>query len=180
MSEQTPLWLKRKSSLKTQSVYQRHRSRLGLSNSQTSAEIVFWKSHSNRKDFTAGRNRMYSGTLTHPNGTLPVGLVVFLFALNVFLSITASLGNILILIALHKVSSLHLPTKLLFRCLAVTDLSAGLVTQPFTAIIILSDITDINWSVFYNVVKVSAFSAFVFCGASLGASTAISLVWTDF
>jgi len=119
---------------------------------------------------------MSTSTLIHPSCTLPVGLVVFLFALNVFLSITASLGNILILVALHKVSSLHPPTKLLFRYLAITDLSVGLVTQPFTAIIILSHVTDIiNSSVLYYVVNLNAFSAFVFCGVSLGASTAISV-----
>ncbi|CAH3016943.1 unnamed protein product, partial [Porites evermanni] len=42
--------------------------------------------------------------------------------LNILLSITASLGNTLILIALRKVISLHSPTKLLFQCLAITDL----------------------------------------------------------
>jgi outer membrane biogenesis lipoprotein LolB len=34
---------------------------------------------------------------------LPPGLYIFLAALNIFLSITASLSNALILIALHKV-----------------------------------------------------------------------------
>ena len=122
----------------------------------------------------AGHNRIYKSTLIQPS-TLPVGLVVFLFALNIFLSITALLGNILILIALHKVPSLHPPTKLLFRCLAVTDLGVGFVTQPFIAIIILSDITDINSSFLHYVAKVNTTSAFVFCGVSIGASTAISV-----
>ena len=36
---------------------------------------------------------------------------VFLLALNIFLAITASLGNALILNALPKVTSLHSPTK---------------------------------------------------------------------
>ena len=54
------------------------------------------------------------------------GVLVFLSALNIFLSVTASLGNALILVALSKETSLHHPTKLLFRCLAVTDLFAGL------------------------------------------------------
>ena len=46
------------------------------------------------------------------------------------LSVTSSLGNTLILIALHKVTSIYPPTKLLFRCLAVTDLLVGLISQP--------------------------------------------------
>ena len=50
--------------------------------------------------------------------------------INIFLAITASLGNALILIALHKVTSIYPPRKLLFRCLAVTDLFVGLISQP--------------------------------------------------
>ena len=53
-----------------------------------------------------------------------------LAGINIFLAITASLGNTLILIALHKVTSIYPPTKLLFRCLAVTDLLVGLISQP--------------------------------------------------
>ena len=70
------------------------------------------------------------------NGTyviakIPSGVwIYFLIALNIFLSIFATLGNVLILVALRKVSSIHPPTKLLFRCLAVTDLCVGLLGQP--------------------------------------------------
>ena len=46
------------------------------------------------------------------------------------LSVTSSLGNTLILIALHRVTSIYPPTKLLFRCMAVTDLLVGLISQP--------------------------------------------------
>ena len=45
----------------------------------------------------------------------------------------AFLGNFLILAALHKVSSLHPPSKLLQRCLATTDLLVSIVSQPFIA-----------------------------------------------
>ena len=63
-----------------------------------------------------------------------------LSALNVFLAITATLGNVLILIALHKVSSIYPPTKLLFRCLAVTDLCVGLISQPVYVAFLISDL----------------------------------------
>ena len=56
--------------------------------------------------------------------------MAILAGINIFLAITASLGNTLILIALHKVTSINPPTKLLFRCLAVTDLFVGLISQP--------------------------------------------------
>ena len=47
--------------------------------------------------------------------------------INILLSITATLGNSLILAALRKESSLHPPSKLLYRCLTTTDLLVGLV-----------------------------------------------------
>ena len=56
--------------------------------------------------------------------------LTYLSALNVFVSITAILGNTLILVALHKESSLHPPSKLLYRCLATTDLLVGLILEP--------------------------------------------------
>ena len=55
---------------------------------------------------------------------------MLLSVLNIVFSITAFLGNALILAALHKVSSIYPPTKLLFQCLAVTDLGVGLIVQP--------------------------------------------------
>ena len=101
------------------------------------------------------------------------GLYVFFAALNIFLSITASLSNAVILIALHKVTSIHPPTKLLFRCLAVTDLCVGLISQPLFAIALLSGITDldIHWAsgIVFN-------SSTVVLGAvSILTSTAISV-----
>ena len=59
------------------------------------------------------------------------GVEVFLAAMNIFLSITACLDNALILIALRQMTYGYPPTKLLFRCLAVTDLCVGLIAQPF-------------------------------------------------
>ena len=52
---------------------------------------------------------------------------------HILLSLMAFLGNFLILVALHKVSSLHPPSKLLQRCLAITDLLVSIVSQPFIA-----------------------------------------------
>ena len=62
------------------------------------------------------------------------GKFIYLSAINIFLSITAVLGNILILAALRKVSSLHPPSKLLFRCLATTDLCVGLTAEPLSVV----------------------------------------------
>ena len=51
-------------------------------------------------------------------------------AVNILLPITVILGNTLIIIALHKESSHHPPYKLLYQCLATTDLLVGLVIHP--------------------------------------------------
>ena len=98
--------------------------------------------------------------------------------MNIFLSITASLGNALILIALHKVSSVHPPTKLLFRCLAVTDLCVGLISQPLIVIRVLTiyapSIT-MNSSTLYYVREVNRSVSFALCRTSALTSTAISM-----
>ena len=104
---------------------------------------------------------------------LPETVAVIYAVLNICLSSTASLGNILILIAFHKVSSVHAPTKLLFRCLAVTDLLVGLITQPLFVITILSSVTEIH-NIFY-VSAAEAASSLILCGASISTSTAISV-----
>ena len=57
------------------------------------------------------------------------GELTFLSALNICLSITAFLGNTLILVALHKETSLHPPSKLLYRNLAITDLCVGIIVE---------------------------------------------------
>lgn len=56
--------------------------------------------------------------------------LIYLSVINIGLSVSAIVGNTLILIALHKESSLHAASKLLFRTLATTDLCVGLIAQP--------------------------------------------------
>ena len=69
---------------------------------------------------------------------------IFNSAINFIFSFSAILGNTLILIALHKETSLHPPSKLLYRCLAVTDLLVGLITQPSTALYSTSLVTELR------------------------------------
>ena len=61
---------------------------------------------------------------------LPIGVVAFLLAFNIVLSFTASLGNALLLLTFYKVSSLHPAAKVLFECLATTDICMDLFSQP--------------------------------------------------
>ena len=99
-----------------------------------------------------------------------VGMSAAFASLNTFLSITATLGNVLILIALNKVTSICPPTKLLFRCLAVTDLCVGLITQPLFIVTLLA-----SSNVHEYVVGIQQASSVVLCGVSLLTSTAISV-----
>ena len=101
-------------------------------------------------------------------------LELLLASVNIFLSITASLGNVLILIALYKVSSIYPPTKLFFRCLAVTDLCVGLLVQPLYATVNLSRITEASENDLYYIYEVSRVSNWILCTVSVLTSTAIS------
>ena len=109
------------------------------------------------------------------SANIHVGLYIALTAVNIVLSITASLGNILILIALRKVTSILPPTKLLFQCLAITDLGVGLISQPLMAtLMLLVDNIDIKiWNTMCYHLLLSL--SITFCGVSVFASTALSV-----
>ena len=55
-------------------------------------------------------------------------------AVNIVLAITAWLENAVILVALQRKNSLHPTSKLMFQCLAVTDLCVGVFAQPLFVI----------------------------------------------
>ena len=95
-------------------------------------------------------------------------------AVNILLSITATLGNSLILVALHKESSLHPPSKLLYRCLATTDLLVGLVCQPHYAIYRISLVHE-HWSLCRYANYAVSITSYTLCGVSLVTTAAISV-----
>ena len=78
-------------------------------------------------------------------GGLQQQLSICFVAVDILLSITAFVGNSLILVSLYKESSLHPPSKLLYRCLATTDLLVGLVAQPLYATYWMSVFQE-HWS----------------------------------
>ena len=123
------------------------------------------------------------GTQTEANQVFPcspssvVGLQqqsIYFSAVHIFLSITAFLGNFLILAALNKESSLHPPSKLLYRCLATTDLLVGLVTQPLAATYWISLVHE-HWSLCRYARDAVYISGIALCGVSLLTLTAISV-----
>ena len=130
-----------------------------------------------RNNLTGGGVQMetYQELLCSP--TLASGLQqhsIYLALVNVILSPTAILGNFLILVALRKESSLHLPSKLLYRCLAITDLLIGLVSQPLHAIYWIS-IANEHWNLCRYTRDATYVTIYAFCGVSLGTMTAITI-----
>ena len=100
--------------------------------------------------------------------------LIFVSVLNIFLSITAFLGNILILVALHKRTSLNKPAHLLFRNLAVTDLCVGIIAQPLFAAYLMSVVTE-RWDICYYTNDASQITGTILGSVSLFTSTAISV-----
>ena len=106
---------------------------------------------------------------------IPSGVWIFLTTLNIFLSIFATLGNVLILVALRNVSSIHPPTKLLFRCLAITDLSVGLLCQPLYVYVWYITISLDIGNRIVELAYVYLFIIFVLVAVSILTSAAISV-----
>ena len=100
--------------------------------------------------------------------------LICLSVINSFLSVTAFLGNTLILVALHKESSLHAPSKLLFRTLATTDLCVGIVLEPLVVTFWMSTVKK-RWNVCRFAYDGSLFTGFLLCSVSLFTLTAISV-----
>ena len=101
------------------------------------------------------------------------GYTTFFVALNVFLSVIATTGNFLILVALRKVTSINPPTKLLFRCLAATDLCVGLIQQPLFVTILLRDFPSPTALLYVH--EVCSGLTFILCGVSLLTAATISI-----
>ena len=102
------------------------------------------------------------------------GELIFLSALNIFLSIAAFLGNTLILVALHKETSLHPPSKVLFRNLAISDLCVGIIVGPLAVTYWIS-VVDERWNICYFAYWAVSFSSHTLCQVSLLTMTAISV-----
>ena len=103
----------------------------------------------------------------------PIFSPYFFVPVNVILSLISLTGNILILIALQKVSSLHSSSKLLFRCLSCTDLFVGLFTQPIFVTYLM--IGNKDWNLCAITENLAFISSALLCGESISTLTAISV-----
>ena len=102
------------------------------------------------------------------------GELISLSVLNIFLAITAFLGNTLILVALHKETSLHSPSKLLFRNLAITDVCVGIIAEPLLVAYLMSLVKQ-RWDICYYLHFAGFVIGAILCSVSLFTLTAISV-----
>lgn len=101
--------------------------------------------------------------------------LIFISALNIFLSITAFVGKTLILVALRKNSSLHPSSKMLFRInLAITDLCFGVIAEPVAVGHWLSAVYE-RWDICFYTRMANVISGYILCSVSLHTMTAIAV-----
>lgn len=123
-------------------------------------------------NLSENRNRAATQELFCTTGSYRAYEKLVIAAVNISLSITAFVGNVLIIVALQTVSSIRPPSKLLLGCLATTDLCVGLITQPLFVAYIMSPEHSMlchYLSILFNRLSV------IFGGVSLTTLTAISV-----
>ena len=118
------------------------------------------------------RNALFSEIFPSPT---PLKLAAISIALNALSSITACIGNVLILVALYKVTSISPPTKILFVSLAVTDLLTGLILQPLLVVHAIITLGIISTNLSYLSEQVNSVLGFILTTLSILTSTAISV-----
>ena len=129
-------------------------------------------------NFSSGRShtKSFEELLYSPSlmSGLQQQLSICFLAVDILLCIAAFAGNSLILVALHKESSLHPPSKLLCCCLATTDLLVGFVNHPLRALYLMSVFQE-HWSLCGYVREAAYITAYVLFLVSLMTMTAISV-----
>ena len=100
---------------------------------------------------------------------------IVILSINVPLSIIAFLGNVLIIVSLLKpLSSLHPASKLLFGCLACTDLCVGIIIHPLFANFLMTPQHSDLERCFIAQIPL-AILGILFCGVSLKTLSAIAV-----
>ena len=100
--------------------------------------------------------------------------LIFISVVDICLSITAFLGNSLILVALRKESSLHPPSKLLYRSLAATDLCVGIIVDPLVVTRLIA-VMNKQWNICRYAVASAFITGYILFSVSLLTLTAISV-----
>ena len=101
------------------------------------------------------------------------GELIFLSVVNICLSISAVLGNTLILVALNKETSLHQASKLLYSTLAITDLCVAIIVEPL-AVTYWTSVVNEKWNICYYTRFARDISGYALSSVSFFTLTAIS------
>ena len=101
------------------------------------------------------------------------GELIFLSVVNICFSISAVLGNTLILVALNKETSLHQASKLLYSTLAITDLGVAIIVEP-SAVTYWTSVVNEKWNICYYTHFARDISAYALSSVSFFTLTAIS------
>ena len=94
--------------------------------------------------------------------------------LSLVLSLVTFSGNLLIFLVLHKVSSIHPPSRVLFRCLLITDLCVGLFSQPLFVGFLMA-VKEKNRSLCSKTEGLALAVSTVLCGQSITKLTIVSV-----
>ncbi|XP_067029039.1 histamine H2 receptor-like [Acropora muricata] len=129
----------------------------------------------NFTNFTRGSLQSESLLFCSAEVTAELHIQLKLLAVFYFVTaITATVGNVLILIALRKRTSLHPPSKVLFRSLAATDLCVGVFVQPCKVTYFLSVVHG-KWQTCHLTYSLTYGLGSVLAGVSLWTLSAISV-----
>lgn len=99
---------------------------------------------------------------------------VFIISVNVFLSIFAVSGNIVILVTLYQCRTIHPSTKALFYSLTFSDFGVGMVAQPLQVASGLG-VLQADLNLFCSIQPFYAAAAYFFCAVSFVTMTVISI-----
>ena len=90
-------------------------------------------------------------------------------ALNVRLAVATTVANLVVLLAMRRVTSIRLPSKLLLCSLVITDLGAGFVVAPqWAAFLFLS-------ATYPDTVQCPLYKSFLFTGSAFSTASLLSL-----
>ena len=105
-----------------------------------------------------------------PFETLDSSLPYFVnAALIVPLAVATTVANLVVLFAIHRVTSIRLPSKLLLCSLVITDLGAGSVVAPqFAAFLFLR-------AIYLGIFQCPLYRSVVFTGSAFSAASLLSL-----
>ena len=113
--------------------------------------------------------------LDYGGGRWMDGGYIALCLVNSLTSLTSVGGNLLIIVAIWRTTSLHTPSFLLLGCLGVTDFLIGLLTQPAFVLMYILRRTETFVEAYCFLKSLAGFSGSILVGNSLAVLTTIAI-----